>query len=380
MRRNARHAVVPSDGAVIDASLGSRTSRWVLTPSRRRGLVNALWSVAGVAISLACLGPMLAIGGASISAGYSALFDASFGSTFAIGSLMIAAVPLVLVGLGVALPYRAGLFNIGGEGQLLAGATVAVVIGTKATALAGSSASFLLPLIGGFVAGASVGAVAGALKAWRGINEIVTTIMLNFVLLYLVQYLAGGPLQDRTLTYSATESVTLGFQLDKYGTNGVLPVGIIIAVGAALVGWWATEHTKFGWRQRLVGLGTNLAARQGVNVRREQLFALALGGGLAGLGGAAELLGNQLRLGADFSPGWGFDAVAIALLARGNLLAVIPFGFFFALLTNGASTLEYQLNVSGTLVLVLAGAPVMILAAILGYRNHRRILAVAPED
>jgi simple sugar transport system permease protein len=323
---------------------------------------------------------MLAIAGASISGGYSALFDASFGSLYAIGTLLIAAVPLLLVGLGVALPYRAGLFNIGGEGQLLAGAIAAVVIGTRLGSLSGSPISFALPLIGGFAAGALIGSVAGGLKAWRGVNEVVTTIMLNFILLYLVQYLTAGPLHDPTLNYSATPQVLSGYQLDKYGASGVLPLGFIIACVAAVIGWWATEHTRFGWRQRLVGLGSDLASRQGVAVGREQFVALLIGGGLAGIGGAAELLGNQLRLGADFSPGWGFDAVAIALLARGNLLAVIPFALFFAVLTNGASTLEIQLNVSGTLVLVLAGAPVLVVAAILGYRAHKQQIAVAPDD
>jgi general nucleoside transport system permease protein len=347
---------------------------------RGPSLGNAFWPAAGIILSLALLAPLLAIAHADITEGYRALYDASFGSKFGFSALLVSSIPLILVGLGVALPYRAGLFNIGGEGQLAIGALVAVLIGVKATGLAGVPGSFVVPLLAALVAGGLVGSIAGALKAWRGINEIVTTIMLNFIALFLVQYLVSGPFKEPDLAYAASPPIDQGFALGVFGGDWLLPWGIVIALGVTAFVGWLTAFTRWGWRQRLIGINEPLAARQGISVRRAQLVALALGGALAGLGGAVEAIGNQDRIGLSFSPGWGFDAVAIALLARGKMLAVLPFALFFAVLRNGSNVLQAELNVPGTLVLVLAGAPVMIVAAVIGYRAYRQALAERPDE
>lgn len=342
--------------------------------ARRLGQAS-FWPTIAVIASLLILAPLLVAAGANVLDGYRELFSASFGSTLGFGLMLVSSVPLILVGLGVALPYRAGLFNIGGEGQLLIGALVGVYV---ATSFGGGPGAFLLPLIAAFAGGAIVGAIPGLLKA-RGISEIVTTIMISFIVLYFVQGLLAGSLRDDTITYAASELVPNGFRLDRIA-GGDLPVGFLVAIAVALVAAWWTTWTRAGWRQRIVGLNAGLAARQGVSVPREQVLALTLGGGLAGMGGAAELIGNQYRLGSSFSPGWGFTAVAIALLARGNMLAVVPFAMFFGLLQNGESSLQANLGVPGNLVLVLAGAPVIIVAAVLGYRNYRRSIAEPPDD
>jgi simple sugar transport system permease protein len=124
-----------------------------------------------------------------------------------------------------------------------------------------------------------------------------------------------------------------------------------------------------------VGLNRLVAARQGISVSREWIVALAIGGAIAGLGGASEALGNQLQVGYSFSPGWGWDAVSIALLARGNALAVVPFALYFAFLRNGALVLQQDLQVSSDLILAMGGAPVMLVASIIGYRSYRRFIA-----
>ncbi|MGH3992519.1 MAG: ABC transporter permease subunit, partial [Pseudonocardiaceae bacterium] len=139
-----------------------------------------------------------------------------------------------------------------------------------------------------------------------------------------------------------------------------------------LVAWWM-HYTRAGWRYRLLGLNPRLAQRKGIDVRWNRFTALAAGGALAGLGGGAEVIGNQLHVGFGFSPGWGFDAVAIALLARGNILAVVPVALFFAFLRNGAGLLQSELEVPGTVVTMLGGAPVMVVAAIVGWRHYRRM-------
>lgn len=351
-----------------------------LRARRRPHVPDVAWSLVGVLASLVFLAPLLAIAGESISHGYSLLFSASFSNQANLGFLLVASTPLALIGLGVALPLRAGLFNLGGEGQLLAGALAGVWIATKLPGVADSPGSFLLPMAAAAVAGAIPGALSGVLRAWRGVNEVVTSLMLSFIIILLGQYLVSGPLQTAHAVYPATDLVPNGYRLRVFGSDGLLPGGFIIAVVVAIGVWVLMEFTRMGWRQRLVGLNPLVAARQGINVGREGTIALALGGALAGIGGAAELLGNQFRVGFAFSPGWGFDAIVIALLARANALAVIPFALYFGFLRNGALVLQQDLQVSPDLVLAMGGAPVILVAAIIGYRAYRRFIdQPAPE-
>jgi simple sugar transport system permease protein len=343
-------------------------------------LLETLWPTLAIVASLGFLAPLLVIAGADVAAGYRSLFSASFGSDLELGVLLVTSVPLILVGLGVAIPYRAGLFNIGGEGQLLVGAVAAVTLAVNLPGATGTPVSFILPLAAALLAGGALGAIAGALKAWRGIHEIVTTIMLSFLAIFLVQYLTRGPLQAPGAVYPTTSEVPTGYRLSALGTNGVLPVGFIVAIVTLVAVAALTMLTRRGWRQRLIGLNPALAARHGVRVGREQVVVLALGGAIAGLGGASEVLGNQLRVGLNFSPGWGFDAVAIALLARGNPLAVLPFALYFGFLRNGASVLQTDLAVSPDLVLVLGAGPVIFVAAVIGYRAYKRAVAEPPVE
>jgi ABC-type uncharacterized transport system permease subunit len=347
---------------------------------RRLHVPDIVWSLLGVVISLGFLAPLLAIAGEDIGEGYRLLVTASFGTQADIGFLLIASTPLILVGVGVALPLRAGLFNLGGEGQLLAGALAAVWVATNLPDLADVPGSFLLPLAAAAVAGALPGALAGFLRAWRHVNEVVTTLMLSFIITLLAQYLVSGPLQAANAVYPATDLVPLGYHLRAYGDNQLLPGGFIIAVVVALGVWILTEFTRLGWRERMIGLNPRVALRQGIDVGREGTIALALGGALAGVGGAVEALGNQFRVGYNFSPGWGFDAIVIALLARSNALAVIPFALYFGFLRNGAIVMQQDLQVSPDLVLAMGGAPVILVAAIIGFRAYRRFIAQpAPE-
>jgi ABC-type uncharacterized transport system permease subunit len=350
----------------------------LLRPSRPR-LPDATWSVIGVVCSLGFLAPLLAVAGADIGHGYDALFTASFGSTFGFSYLLLASTPLVLVGIGVALPFRAGMFNLGGEGQLLVGALAAVEVALAVSGTA-SPVSFLLPLAVGAGAGAVPGAIAGLLKAWRGVSEIVTTIMLGFIIILVNQYLVSGPLQGKDAVYATSGTVPSGFRLGSLGPDALIPVGFVVAIAAAIAVWLLAEFTRRGWRQRLIGLNPRVAVRQAIRIRTEWVIALTLGGALAGLGGAAEVLGNQLRVGLVFSPGWGWDAIAIALLARGNALAVVPFALYFGFLRNGALVLQQDLQVSPDLVLAMGGAPVILVAAIIGYRAYRRFVTEPAPD
>jgi simple sugar transport system permease protein len=338
------------------------------------GLPNYLWPVGAVVISLMIVGPFVAVAGADPFTGYSTLFDASFGSLSAFGTLLQYSVPLILVGLGVALPLRVGLFNIGGEGQLLVGALAAVAIGVHFTAVAGVPGSFLVPLAGAAVAGALLGGIAGVLKAWRGVNEIITTIMLNFIAALFVSYWVDGSFKDPTLTYNSSPQIDMRFALGHIGNVAQIPVSIFVALGLALLVSWGVHFTRAGWRLHVAGTNPELGTRMRISVPRLYFFAMLLGGALAGIGGGAETIGNQLRVGDNFSPGWGFDAIAIAVLARANMFAVVPYALFYGFLRNGAGLLETNLSVPGSIVEMLAGTPIIVVAAVVGFRAYRQMV------
>ncbi|MDE0653264.1 MAG: ABC transporter permease [bacterium] len=340
--------------------------------SRGRARVpDAAVPVLAILASLVVLAPLVQIGGAGFAEGYKELFKASFGSMVGVGSWLTSSLPLVLVGLGVALPYRAGLFNLGGEGQLLTGALVGVYIGT---AFGGGPGAFLLPLVAAFGSAAALGAVAGWLKAW-GMHEIVTTIMFNFIAFFSLTFLLRGGLKDPDLPYAASRAVSDGFRIGRFAGDDI-PYGIFIALVVVAATTCLVDYTRLGWRLGVLGQSDAVAVRQGINLARSRTVAMALGGGLAGLGGVVELLGNQYRIGAHFSPGWGYIAFVVALLARGKMLPVVPFALYFGFLQNGEVRLQAILGLPGNLVLILVAAPVIIVAAVYGFQAYRRTVRV----
>lgn len=345
-----------------------------LDPLKARGRFDLLiWPLVGIGAALLLLMPFVVLGGADVIEAYRVLFTGAIGTLFGLGTTLRFATPLILIGLGVAIPYRAGLFNIGGEGQLLMGAAAAVL---SATALGDSFnvwGAYVLPLIVGALVGGAWGGIAGYLKAWRGINEIISTIMLNFFALFVIQYLVTVPFRDPNLTYAATRRIPDQFEFPLFFGGARIHLGFFIAVVFAIIMAWYAENTRSGFQLRIVGLNPALAERVAISVRSQYLLAFTMGGALAGLGGTMDALGNQFRVGLEFSPGWGFDAIAVALLARGNMLAVVPVAMFFAALRNGANVLGRTLAIPGAIVFILQALPVMVVAVLIGYRAYRRI-------
>jgi ABC-type uncharacterized transport system permease subunit len=359
----------------LEAPIG-RPLGWLRGAAWRPTLLWLVVVVAGVLLSLALIAPFVALAGADVFQGYQVLLAQSVGTSYGLTSTLLEATPLIPVSVGVAIAYRAGLFNVGGEGQLLWGALAAVLVGLNVRGVASLPGSYLLPLLVGVVAGGVWGGIAGYLKAWRGINEIVSTIMLNFVALYAVQALVSGPLRDPHLDYNATPEVLPGYRLPILEVGPAIQLGLPISIVVAVVLGCYSEFSRHGIRLRLVGMDSRLAARQGVSPRFQWVLALWLAGALAGLGGAVEALGNQYRVGENFSPGWGFAAIAIALLARGNLFAVIPVTAYFAALEAGTSGMGRVLAVPGGIVFVIQALPLIMVAAIIGINGMRRKAAL----
>ncbi len=301
-----------------------------------------------------------------------ALWVGSFGSWYAITSgTLVRAVPLILTGLGVAIAFRAGVFNIGAEGQLLAGAIVATFVGVQFGAALGP-AGWAVALMGGAVAGALWAGIAAFLRVRFGVLEVISTIMLNFVAEYLVSYLVRGPMQEHLHIYPQTESIAASTQLGVLIPGTRLHWGFAIAVACVILAWMVINRTAAGFRLRVVGANPSAAWVAGrIHVVRTTVVALLVSGALAGLAGAIEVTGVTYALYENLSPGYGFTAIAVAVLAGLNPLGVLGTGVLFAALETGATAMQRDAGVPS----VFAGAieAALILAIVALAQRHGRV-------
>jgi len=316
------------------------------------------------AAALVTAGVLLTLAGFDPWAALTTLVEGAMGDANQRGVTLVRACPLALTGVAVALAFRAGLWNIGAEGQLLAGALAAAYLGTR-TALPGWLHVPLLAL-GGMAAGALVGGLAGWLRVKRGVPEVLSTIMLNFVLLEAVSLAVHGPLREQAGRYPWSDPIARTAGLPSVGSAHL---GVLLAVLIALAATLALAYSAWGLRVRALGLGPEATEAAGVAVGRLRLQVMALSGGLAGLAGAVEVQGVSQRLFEAFSPGTGYTAIAVALLARLQPLAVLPSALLFGGLDAGAELMEATQGVPSALTWVVQA--VVILASALWF--HRRL-------
>jgi ABC-type uncharacterized transport system permease subunit len=301
---------------------------------------------------------------------YIALFQGAFGSFNAWVSTFMSAAPLMLAGLAVGVGLKAGLFNIGAQGQFLIGALCAAGVGGM---VSGMSPIVAIPLavLAGALGGLAYGFIPGALKAYTGAHEVVTTIMLNYIAIFILAYLVSGPLRAEGATFARTADVGNAMFPILLGRNGHL--GILMAIAAIPACWWLLWRAVLGFEIRTVGANPEAARYAGIRARRIIVLTMALCGMLAGLAGTGEVLGVVGYLPAAFATTVGFDAIAVALLGRAN-----PFGIFFAAILfggmrAGAGAMQVQAGVPSELVGVLQGVILLFLAADVIVRKVFRI-------
>ncbi len=318
-------------------------------------------AVAAVVLGVIVL--VIVSGHHEIGASFAAFARGAFGSPYAFFSAtLVRATPLMLLGLAVALAFRAGVMNIGAEGQFLAGASAA-----SAVALAGIGGGMVLVVAipAAIVAGALWAAIAGWLKRRFGVLEVISTLMLNFVAQYGLSYLVRGPLQEPTHVYPQTESFGAAAHLPLLIPGQRLHLGFAIAVVLAVALWWMLRSTATGFRLRAVGAGAEAAASAGqVSVPRVMFGAFLLSGAIAGLAGGVEVTGVTYALYEGISPGFGYTAIAVALLARLNPLAVIGTGVFFGALEAGAAAMQRDAGVPFQFVAVVEALVVLGVMAV----------------
>jgi ABC-type uncharacterized transport system permease subunit len=289
----------------------------------------------------------------------SMLASGSVGSSFALQGTLLKSVPLLLTGLSVALAFRAGVWNIGGEGQFLAGALGAFL---------GARYGMVAALIASVVAGAIWASIATAMRLWRNAPEVLTTILLNFIAIHLLGYAVNGPLQEASGKYPQSDAIPTAAMLPMLG-EGELHAGVIIAVVVAIGAWFLLYRTAEGLRLRAMGFNPSAAKWAGVNVKAQLVRAMAISGATAGLAGGIELLGVTHRLFERFAAGYGYAGIAVALLAQLHPLGTIASALFFGALTTGSGELQRTAGIS-SMVSTLAQA-IVILAMIVFTRRSK---------
>ncbi|WP_432509858.1 ABC transporter permease [Kineococcus sp. SYSU DK001] len=295
-----------------------------------------------------------------------ALYNPSFSGTAAlrpVSETLVNATPLILAGLGVALSFRVGLFNIGAQGQIITGAIAAAWVGF--TLDLPVVLHVVVAVAAGILGGLVWGGVVGLLKARTGAHEVITTIMLNYVAINLLTYLLGVRwFQRPPYNQAISEQVDASAELPALlGSSLRVNAGLVLAVLAAVFVWWLFERSRLGFRLRAVGANPNAARTAGMAVGRLQVVSMALAGGLAGLAGATQVLGVTGSVTGSVAGNIGFDAITVALLGRNNPYGVIAAGVLFGGLRAGAVQMQSATGVPVDLVGVLQATIVLFIAA-----------------
>ena len=344
---------------------------------------------------------------------YAAMLEGSVGTENATAETLVKATPILFVGIGITIAFRGGMINIGGEGQMitgaLAGTTIALVLGDMRVPaeLAKTPGAFDLlivtcSLIGGFLAGALYGGLAGFLKAYFDVNEILSTIMLNQIAVQLMNYLLNGILLDpatagfnnipktaRLVTAAQLPRLSLPFGDPHLFARTRLHWGLIIAIVLAIIIYIFLWRTSLGYRIRAVGENQRASSYAGINVKRQMMFSMFLAGGFAGLAGVVQVLGLQYRLQTDGSPAGftgaaGFNGIVAALFGGLNPIGAIPAAAFFGGLLVGAQKMQRELGVPASLITAVNGLIVVFVVSseyFILQRSKRRVsLEEAPDD
>lgn len=328
--------------------------------------IRRVWRAVSVPLTAVLLAAVigaiiLAVSGAKPLEAYAALIEGSFGSAATFGRTLEKATPLILSGLAVAFAFKAGLFNIGAQGQLLFGAITAAAVGFGVQGLPMIVHAPLAFLAGG-LAGALYGAIPGALKAYTGAHEVITTIMLNFVAINLTDYLADGPWKD-TSPGNIVARTPAVLETAVIPTIGNIPLGFFLAILAAFITWWLVFRTTLGYEIRTVGLNPHAAQYAGMRVTRTIILTMALSGFLAGLGGSIETLGVVGRFQPGFNANLGFDGITIALLGKTHPLGVIPGALLVGAMRAGSNRMQFDAGVSSEIIDVILALILFFVAA-----------------
>jgi simple sugar transport system permease protein len=334
--------------------------------------------IAALAFTLLVTSALVAWAGAPVGRAYALLLEGGFGSRFAITETLTRATPLIFTGLAAAVAFRFRLYNIGAEGQLFAGALAAVAVGgLHGGSGFGAPAWLLFPLM--IAAAATAGALlllGPALARQRlGVDEVVTTLLLNFIVLLFVSAMLDGPMKDpAAMGWPQSVAVQDALQLDKLVPRSRVHTGLLGALAAALALWALLKYTTLGFAIRAAGANPRAAAFAGVPVGRTTVMVALLSGALAGLAGAVEVAGRAGYVTLDMSPGYGYGGIVIAMLAMLNPLGVVAAAIFVAGMLVGADSMGRAVGVPtyiADVIVAVSLLAVLVATMLTQYRIRR---------
>ncbi len=341
-------------------------------PSRFSGLGQKLLVPAlAVFTALVIGGLIIWISGGNPLEAYRGLIEGAFGSPKAISETLIWSTPYIFAGLAVALAFKGGLFNIGAEGQLALGALAAAWLGYGLPKALGTTIPAIIHVpicvIGGAIAGGLWGAIPGWLKARFGAHEVINTIMMNYIALGLVSFLLNGPMKDPSPTnvIARTPEIAVTARIGHILTDPALRVhwGTVLAFVVAFLIWWLLWKMTVGFEIRTVGTSSGAARYAGINVGRTIILTMFLSGALAGLAGAVEVTGLNYRHELSFALGYGFDAIAIALLGRTHPFGVVLAAILFGAMRSGATRMQFLTQIPVDIISVVQALILLFVAA-----------------
>lgn len=330
-----------------------------------------LFSVLAIAAALIVGAGLIVIAGKNPVAAYSALFQESLANYYGFGNTLTKTTPLLLTSLGVLIALKAGQFNIGGEGQIYMGGLGSALVGLYVKGLP-LLIHLPLGLLVGFLFGAVWGLIPGYFKAVRGINEVITTLLLNYVAQNFISYLVNGPMMEPGAPSPFSPKLAKTAQLPTILPQTQTHAGILIALIAAAILWVLFLRSPLGYQIETVGQNPIAARYAGLSVEGTIMLVMAVAGGLAGLAGASEVMGLKYRLFENFSGGYGFDAIAIAFLSRGSVPGVVFTSLFFGALRSGANVMQRTAEVPLTIVYAIQGLTVLFIAISLAFEYKTR--------
>jgi simple sugar transport system permease protein len=343
--------------------------RWSEDEIALRRLGLTLWIALGLLVVLILT---LAVFGLPIGSSLKLIWDGASGDKFGVARTLVKATPLALCGLSVVVAWRAGMYNIGMEGQFVIGSVCGAAAAKAFWHLPGAVLNPVI-LVAAVIGGALYAGIAGALQVYRGVQCVISTILLNFIALQVLGWSVNGPLRQAETTMPQTEKLPEAAMFRHFDPQTDFHVGVFLALAVAIGIYIYLYYTKGGFRLRLVGENANAAKANRIPAGRVQIVAMMISGGLAGLAGAVEYTGMAGMIGSDTSQQWGFLAIPVALLGGLHPLGVVGASVYFGALFAGSENLSRYTDYGSTMVFIIQAAAVLVYIGLKAIIERRQI-------
>ena len=327
-----------------------------------------------VVAMLVCMVPISLVGVNPLQA-YGAMLSGAFGSTEGIIAIVMRATPLLLTGLGTMVAFRSAQWNIGGEGQIYLGALGATLVGLAFTNLP-LWLHIPLAILGSFIAGGLWALLPALLKAFRGVNEIISTLMLSYIAIFLIRYLVDGPLQGSSDFMPQTDVIAGTAQLPLLFPPHRLHAGTLLALLMTAAVYILLWQTSIGYGLRAVGYNPFAARYGGINIVKNIVLVMVMSGGLSGLAGANEVLGFHYRLFDGISPGYGFTGIIVALLGRLNPIGLVASSLLFSSLIIGANSMQQMVGIPSAIAGIIQAVVVLFVLGTELFLEYRPVVSL----